>query len=478
MNGERDSQADFVVIGAGLAGLRTAASLSASGASVTVFEARERVGGRVLSAPAGRARGRAGQHDLVLDLGAQWVGPGQAEMLRHIRELGLHVVPTAVPGRAIWGLGGRLTYGRAALPPVPPAVLAEVLVSGALVSLMSRTVPPQAPWRARRARQWDRLTAEDWIRRHLRSAAGRDLARMYVRGDAAIEPSETSVLGLLFDLRTIGPARRLATAEAFRLREGTHELARRLAGRVADRIRLADPVRAIAQDPAGVTVTSDAGVLRCRRVAVCVPPPLARRIAFTPALPDRRARLLASLSMGASVKFHAVYQRPFWRARGLNGQAWTATETVGLTYDNSPLDGTGRGVLVGLVVADQARRLGALDPAGQEREILASLGRLFGPGAATPDALVVQDWGAEEWTGGCYAAHFPAGVWTSSGSAFRAPCGRIHWAGTETSSEWHGYMEGALRSGNRAAEEMLRADSRAGAAGDRDPGAADGKVIP
>ena len=261
----------------------------------------------------------------------------------------------------------------------------------------------------------------------------------------------------------------MATAEAFRLLEGTHELARRLANRIGDRIRFADPVRAITQDSAGVTIESDGGTLRCRRVAVCVPPPLASRIAFTPALPDRRARLLASLPMGASVKFHAVYQRPFWRARGLSGQAWTATGTVSLTYDNSPRDGTGRGMLVGLVVADEARRLGALDRAGQEREILASLERLFGPDAAAPDALVVQDWGAEEWTGGCYAAHFPAGVWTSDGSAFRAPCGRIHWAGTETSSEWHGYMEGALRSGNRAAKEMLQADSRRGAAIDQEP---------
>jgi monoamine oxidase len=465
--GPMNGQADFAVVGAGLAGLRTAASLIASGANVTVFEARERVGGRVLSAP-GADRGTTGP-PLVLDLGAQWVGPGQTEMLGHIRELGLHVVPTAVPGRAIWGLDGRLQEAGAALPPVPPLVLAEVLAGGALVALMSRSVPSEAPWQARRARQWDRVTAEDWIRRRLRSAAARDLARLYITGNMATEPTETSMLGVLFDLGSIKPARRLATAEAFRLHEGAHELARRLAGRLEHRIRFADPVRAIIQDSGGVTVESDAGALRCRRVAVCVPPPLASRIAYTPALPDRRARLLASLPMGASVKFHAVYQRPFWRARGLSGQAWTTTGTVGLTYDNSPRDGTGRGVLVGLVVADQARRLGALDPLAQEQEILASLEGLFGPDAAAPDALVVQDWGAEEWTGGCYAAHFPPGVWTSYGSAFRAPCGRIHWAGTETSTQWHGYMEGALRSGYRAAQEMLYADSREGAASDQEP---------
>lgn len=457
MAGKPDSEADFAVVGAGLAGLRTAVVLSAAGAAVTLFEARDRVGGRVLSAS--RNGGTGAGPPLVLDLGGQWVGPGQTEVLRLIDELGLHVVPTAVPGRAIWDLdGGDVKQGRSGYPPLPPHALAEVLLNGVRVARMSKRITPETPWRASKLRRWDSLTAEDWIRRHLRTRSGREFARMNIRGNAAIEPRETSLLGILFALRSIGPVRQLATAETFRLREGAHELARRLAERVSDRIRFADPVRAITQDADGVTVESDTCALRCRRVTVCVPPPLASRITYTPALPDRRARLLANLPMGASVKFHAVYGRPFWRARGLSGQAWTGKGTVGLTYDNSPDDGTGRGVLVGLAVADAARQLGALSASGQQREILASLGHLFGSDAAAPDELVIQDWNAEEWTLGCYAAHFPTGVWTSYGSAFRAPCARIHWAGTETSSEWHGYMEGALRSGSRAAEEMLQAD--------------------
>lgn len=468
MSGTPDSEADFAIVGAGLAGIRTAVALTAAGASVTIFEARERVGGRVFSAP------QAGQSDtgplsLALDLGAQWVGPGQTEILKLIAELDLHTVPTGAPGRALWGLNGSLKQGGETLPPLPPLALAEVLVGVRRVVSMSKRIPPDAPWQAAKARKWDRISAGDWIRRNLRTAAGREFARMYITGNAAIEPGESSILGILFDLRSIGPARDLGTAEAFRLREGAHEIARRLAGRLAGRIRFADPVRAISQDTDGVTVESDAGTLRYRRVAVCAPPPLARQITYTPALPDARARLLANLPMGASVKFHAVYSRPFWRAQGLSGQVWTGGDTVSLTYDNSPDDGTGRGALVGLVVADEARRLGTLDAQQQEREILTSLSRFFGSDAAAPDTLVVQDWGAEKWTGGCYAAHFPPGVWTSDGSAFRAPCGRIHWAGTETASEWHGYMEGALRSGDRAAAEMLHADSISGAKDDQKP---------
>ncbi len=455
MGGTLSCQADYTVVGAGLAGLRAAVDLSAAGAAVTVFEARDRVGGRVLSAP----DARRGHSPLVLDLGAQWVAPGQSEVLRLVKELGLQLMPTAVPGKAIWQLDGHLTRGRAAFPPLPPHAVADVVANAARIAWMARSIAPEAPWRASKAGIWDRLTCEDWIRRHLRTRSGRELARMYVRNDVAIEPSETSLLGLLFDLRSVGRMRDLVSAEAYRLREGAHELARRLAVRLGDRIRFADPVRAITQDADAVTVESDACTVRCRRAVVCVPPALASRISYTPVLPDQRARLLATLPMGASVKFHAVYRHPFWRAQGLSGQALTAEGTVGLTYDNSPEDGSGRGVLVGLVVANEARRLGGLGRDRQEQEILAALGRLFGPDAAAPDRLVIQDWGAEEWTGGCYAAYFPMGALTSDGPALRAPTGRIHWAGTETASHWHGYMEGALGSARRAVAEMLRAES-------------------
>jgi monoamine oxidase len=168
--------------------------------------------------------------------------------------------------------------------------------------------------------------------------------------------------------------------------------------------------------------------------------------------------------MGSSIKFHAVYARPFWRADGSNGQALSAAHAVCLTYDNSPAGSGGRGVLVGLVVADQAQRLSELGQPRQHERILSDLCELFGPQAMEPEALVIHDWNREQWTRGCYAANFPAGVWTTSGSAFREPAGRIHWAGTETATAWHGYMEGALRSGRRVAAEMLGTERRRGGA--------------
>ena len=454
---KQHTQADIAIVGAGLAGLRTAVDLAAAGKTVTLFEARDRVGGRVLSALSHGLP--SSDPPSVLDLGGQWVGPGQTEILKLIDELGLHLVPTEISGRTVWGLeNGEIQQADGEIPPLAPHVLDELMAAGRLIARTSEDIDLDEPWRGPDAHQWDQISAEDWIQSNLHTDAGREFARTYLRGNTATEPAEASLLGMLFALRSVGPAGDLLTAEAQRIREGSQQIAVELAHRLGDRIRYSDPVRTIKQDEDGVTVESDTCVLRCRRVVVCVPPPLAANIAYTPALPADRANLLASLKMGASVKFHAVYSRPFWREQGLSGQAVSMTGPVGTTYDNSPDDGTGRGVLVGLSVADEARQLGGLDHADQRRRILEALVKFFGPAAAEPEDLVIRNWNTEQWTRGCYAAHFPVGVWTRSGSAFRAPCERIHWAGTETSSEWHGYMEGALRSGSRAALEVQQAD--------------------
>jgi monoamine oxidase len=114
-------------------------------------------------------------------------------------------------------------------------------------------------------------------------------------------------------------------------------------------------------------------------------------------------------------------------------------------------------VIVCFLEGDAARVFGRLDAAERRRAVLASLGGYLGPRAAQPVDYVEQDWSAEQWTRGCYGAHMPPGAITRFGPVLREPVGRIHWAGTETATEWSGYMDGALTSGERAAAEVLTA---------------------
>jgi monoamine oxidase len=108
------------------------------------------------------------------------------------------------------------------------------------------------------------------------------------------------------------------------------------------------------------------------------------------------------------------------------------------------------------VLAKDARKLGTLPTASRHRIVLEGFGRLFGSRAARPRELIEHNWSEEPWTRGCYAGYMPPGVWSDYGQALRAPVKRIHWAGTETSEVFMGYMDGAVRSGERAAKEVAQ----------------------
>ena len=441
---------DFVVAGAGLAGLRAASDLVARGSSVVVFEARERVGGRTLTV----RHPTPGAGPLALDLGGQWVGPAQAEVLSLATALGLAVVPTPMDGDTTWFYQGELHRGSGDLPPASAAVIEDLIRHEQSLWSMVRTLPDGAPYQAPQAPAWDAISIADWLGAALRTEAGAELAEALLVANLAVSPREASLLGLLADLRSTARREDLDSADALRIAGGAQQLSVGLARPLRERIHLGDPVREILQEAGGVTVTSARRRVSARAVAVCLPPVLAGELRYDPPLPSPSAQLLAQLPMASSVKFHAVYDTPFWRDDGLSGTAISAGHPVSFSYDNSPPGGR-PGVLTGIVGADHARRLHRLDGPDQERAILASLGALFGGRAAGPASLVVQDWASEPWSRGCYAAYFAPGVWTGPGRAARQPCGRIHFASADTAWEWTGYMEGALREGRRVAAEML-----------------------
>ena len=154
------------------------------------------------------------------------------------------------------------------------------------------------------------------------------------------------------------------------------------------------------------------------------------------------------------VKCFAAYPTPFWRDKGLNGQAISDTGPVKVTFDVSP-PGAEAGILLGFVEGGEARRWQRLPGEQRRAAVLERLVRYFGPEAAEPASYVEKDWSEEEFTRGCYGAHFAPGTWTSYGPALREPVGHIHWAGAEYAVEWSGYMEGAVRSGRATADDVL-----------------------
>jgi len=162
--------------------------------------------------------------------------------------------------------------------------------------------------------------------------------------------------------------------------------------------------------------------------------------------------------MGTVIKVQCVYDEPFWRAAGLAGQTTSDTGPVKITFDNSPPGATPPfGVLMGFIEAADGRAWAARSKAARRRAVIDSFERYFGPRARRVQAYIEKSWADDPWSRGCYASYFTPGTWLDFGTALARPVGRVHWAGTETSPEWNGYLDGAVRSGERVAREVDRA---------------------
>jgi monoamine oxidase len=446
-------QLEAIVVGAGIAGLAAARELVAAGRSVLVLEARNRVGGRT--------EGRQLANGAWVEMGGQWVGPTQSAVLELIAELGLQTFPTFDLGDHLLVLDGdRRRYADETLG-LEPETLEEIGRVQVALEELAATIPLEDPSAAPTAAALDRQSFESWLLVTTSNPTALSFYRNIVRGLLASDGHELSLLHVLFYVRSGGTLEAMSStaggAQDARIVGGSQLISERMAEQLGDSVRLDWRVRRLDQDDAGVRVVSDAGVETAKRVIVSLPPTLAGRLEYRPALPALRDGLTQQMPMGSVVKVNAAYERPFWRELGLSGQVISFDDLLSFTFDNSPADAS-CGVILGLFDASHARSFAAMPPADRRSLVTETLASFFGPEAAQPVEYVERDWNAEEFTRGCYGGRLGAGVWTAYGGALRTPVGRIHWAGAETSPTWNGYMDGAVRSGRRAAAEVIQAE--------------------
>ena len=440
-------RADVVIVGAGLAGLTAGRLLTRAGRRVVILEARDRVGGRTLSQPVGAG---------VFDLGGQWIGPTQTRMHALVEEFGLETHPTHTAGRQVLELRGKRSTYAGTIPRLDLWTLIRLQLGIQRIERTLKTIPADTPWTAPDAAYWDSMTAEDWLRRTIKRPDAIAVIRAAVRVILGAELGELSCLAFLHYCSSSGGLMTLVETEGghqeTRVVGGTQQISERLA-EDAGRLILNAPVQGIAQRPEAVHVRYTGGEVQADRVIVAIPPPLADRIHYTPALPTLRDQLTQRATMGATVKCLALYEDPFWRSEGLSGEAVSSEGPISVVYDNTDI--TGQACLVAFVVADPARGWSDRPEETRRAAVLAHLTRLFGARAGTPTHYAELDWAAEPFSAGAPVANFPPGTLSRFGPALRAPIGRLHWAGTETAQVFCGFMEGAVASGQRVAQELL-----------------------
>ena len=311
----------------------------------------------------------------------------------------------------------------------------------------------------KKAAKWDRMTMAYWLDRNVRSRAARDLLETAIGGTYTSETTELSLLYVLHQMASGGGPSFVFGIEGgsqdSRIVGGMGAVYGPMAAELGDGLHLSAPVRTIDQNDDGATVRAPDMEVRARRVIVAVPIAIASHILYEPMLPTDRAFLHQRMPGGAVYKINIVYEEPFWRADGLNGQSAAPGTAAPVTID-ACTDSGSPGVMCVIVEGPGAREMCGLEAGERRARVLAELAKRFGGKANSPVEYIEQNWTRERYSGGGMISHAPPGVYTEFGPALRAPCGRIHWAGTESSTVMTGWVDGAIRSGERAAAEVIR----------------------
>jgi monoamine oxidase len=461
-------EVDAVVVGAGLSGLTAARDLSAAGASVVVLEARDRVGGRVF--------GRRIADGSVVDLGGEYFGPLSTKIIEAARSVGVAERPVNDRGQKVLEISGEVRRYKGYIPKAGALALLDAGQGLFRFERMVKQVPPEAPWTAVKALEWDSQTLASWARRNFRTRAARELFEMAAEAIWCSSTADFSLLHALFYSHSYGSFEYLGSvrngSQERRFEGSAAAIAERMADALGDRVAVGCPVRELKHGGDRVTVSGRGFSVTARRAIVALPPVMAGRLEYDPPLPGDRDQLVQKLPPGSAVKYVAVYDRAFWRDAGLSGQATSTRGPLSAIFDCSPT-GADCAVLGGFAGGRNARALARLPERARHEAVLDELARLYGERARTPDELYEKNWSDDPWSRGCYNAVAQTGALTAFGPALRRPVGRIHWAGAETGVHANGSMGGAVDGGQRAAREVVEALAMDGAAlnGDHPEGA-------
>ena len=438
------SGVSVLVAGAGLAGLAAARDLVAAGASVTIVDARDRVGGRVHTIR------EAFSNDQHAESGGDMIDEAHTALCCLARDLGLSLTRILRDG---FGLARQKPGQR-------PRVVTRSVASG-WTRLAQALEPLTARYRLAE-RRWDSPIAADLARQSVTAwldsvRADEDLRTTTIglRGFFLADPDELSLLALVDQFASDDAP---VPGRMFRIEGGNDRLAAVLTAELGDRVRLKTELVAVSHRGGGVRASlkngKQVGQLQTDYVVFALPATLVRRIPISPALPAPQHEAIASLRYGRATKTLVQFSERFWRAPG-RPRAFGSPLPVGAFWEGNE-DQRGRegilSCLAGGSASDATRDITSHDG------IQALMSELDWLGSSKARIVAWQQtgWDADPWSRGGYAFFDPA-FDASLRDWLARPHGPMFFAGEHTSIKWQGYMNGAVESGQRAAAEIQAA---------------------
>src|SRR5215469_7603784 len=482
---------DVCIVGAGFAGLAAARFLldpknSTNPPTVAVLEARDRVGGRVWNRPA--------SDGTIVSAGGTWIGRNQDRMLDLVKEVGLTVYdqyigdvdpedpddplnPFDHGAECIFRLDGKNHRYKGTFVPIGDEALASLGLGFEQLQAVAKNVNIDKPWETPNAHTLDSQTLGEWI--DSPDNVPFEKARMMLRASLTTlfsgDPDAVSLLSSMLlarggDWEEHGDGFMYyvdsTITEMWMVDQGAPEIADRMGKALGTALHTTTPVRKIARDDDGVVIYSDAVTVRAKYAIVAAPPVAASQIEYDPPLPTAHSQLLHKMSPGAIWKFITVYDTAFWRDKWMTGQTTAPQSVIPVTVDACPKplkvgDPPPYGELAFFATGKDAVALEQMSPEERKEMLMRELVERFEDDrAGNPRGYLEINWTTEQWTFGGMFGALPPGALTAFGSALHEPVGRIYWAGTERAKAMHGLMEGAVRSGEEIARNVLEALAR------------------
>lgn len=441
---------DVIIVGAGFSGIAAARKLHQANKTFLVLEARDRIGGRVYT--------KQFPENLYLDLGGQWIGSSQTRMYELCEEYQINLFETYNKGYNILEINGQIRKYKGLIPKMNLLSLLNLDWVLKKLDRMAKKITVSDPWNHPKAKVLDQTKLSDFISKYCLTKESHQVVKYALETVLAIELSKISLLHALFYIKSGHSLQALISikdgAQQHRAEGGMQLLAEKMAALFKDQIRFGHAVTSIIQNEESVTVQGENFSFSCKKVIMAVPPPLINDIRFSPELSTLKKQIISGIYMGKVGKCFMVYQKPFWRENDFSGQALADEDSPFQTmFDSSPNDG-GYGIILGFTIADRAEEYFRKPEAKRKQLMLEKLHSYFGEEALQP--IMYQDiyMTDEAWSQGCYAGIYPLGAWTGFQNTYVKPEGNIFWAGTESSDQWYGYIEGAVRAGERAVGEL------------------------
>ena len=440
------SSFDVVIVGAGIAGLNAARELQDSGASVAVLEARDRIGGRAHTVP--------GLEGLSIDLGAQFIGDSQKRISALADEAGLTRVRPFEKGAGLFFTDESKGAQRVPGDSLPLNKLQQI--DAFLAQRKLDRLPKSGLARIERLK---RISAIQLLSEVTISAKTSEILAQIIEPENCYPLSKISAFELMSQIESMGGLAHEAESAGWFLKEGTGALLAHLAKDLQSAIHLGTPVQRINRKQGVFETESSKGKFNAKDVIVAVPPQFYKSLGLYEQLPKNVADEFDLVRPGTVIKTILVFSKPWWRESGLTGRSLSSFGAFNATMDSSPEDGS-FGVLTLFSTSMSGILLGKTESeferVGQALKWLEGFNS--GP---IPQPLLAKsvNWNAEPFSQGGYSAVRTLGSKLPTAELFESRDG-LHFAGTESATEWRSFMEGALQSSERVVKDIKKSNSK------------------